>query len=106
MIIRTRRRRIGFLLAFHTIAWSASAYFAHSAYTGDRGLVAKQEAKRKTDETLGKIAEAKNERLAWERRVSQLSGREIDRDLLDERQRLMLSIAHRNDLIILFDRKN
>lgn len=106
MIIRTRRRRIGFLLAFHTLAWGASGYFAHSANTGDRGLVAKQEAKRKTGETMVKIAEAKTERAAWERRVGQLSGREIDRDLLDERQRLMLSIAHKNDLIILFDRQN
>ena len=106
MIIRTRRRRIGFLLAFHTLAWSASAYFAHSANTGDRGLVAKQEVKRKTIETMAKITDAKAERVAWERRVGQLSGREIDRDLLDERQRLMLNVAHKNDLIILLDRHN
>ncbi|OYU50176.1 MAG: septation inhibitor protein [Rhizobiales bacterium PAR1] len=104
MIIRTRRRRIGFLIAFHTIAWSASAYFAHSANTGERGLIAKQEAKRKTEATLVKIAEARTERLAWERRINQLSGREIDRDLLDERQRLMLNIAHKNDVVILLDR--
>ncbi|MCZ8187860.1 MAG: septum formation initiator family protein [Beijerinckiaceae bacterium] len=103
MIIRTRRRRIGFLLAFHAIAWSASAYFAHSAYTGDRGLLAKQQAKEMTSEVVRKIGEAKAERQAWERRVSQLSGKEIDRDLLDERQRLMLNSAHRNDVIILLN---
>lgn len=104
MIIRTRRRRIGFLLAFHAVAWSASAYFAHSAYTGDRGLLAKQQAKENTAEIVRKIGEARLERQAWERRVSQLSGAEIDRDLLDERQRLMLNAAHRNDVIILLDR--
>lgn len=103
MIIRTRRRRIGFQLAFHAIAWSASAYFAHSAYTGDRGLLAKQQAKEMTSEVVRKIGEAKAERQAWERRVSQLSGKEIDRDLLDERQRLMLNSAHRNDVIILLN---
>jgi cell division protein FtsB len=103
MIIRTRRRRIGFLLAFHAIAWSASAYFAHSAYTGDRGLLAKQQAKEMTSEVVRKIGEAKAERQAWERRVSQLSGKEIARDLLDERQRLMLNSAHRNDVIILLN---
>lgn len=106
MIIRTRRRRISFLLAFHTIAWSAAGYFAHAANSGERGLVAKQEAKRKTEQTMVRIAEAKAERVAWERKVGQLSGREIDRDLLDERQRLMLNIAHKNDLVILLDRKN
>lgn len=105
MIIRTRRRRVAFLLAFHSVAWSASAYFAHSAYTGDRGLVAKQEAKTRTDETLVKIAAAKTERAAWERRVGQLSGAEIDRDLLDERQRLILNLTYKNDLVILLDRE-
>ncbi len=104
MIIRTRRRRISFLLAFHSLAWGASIYFAHSAYTGDRGLVAKQDAKTRTEQTLVKIAEAKTERAAWERRVNQLSGAEVDRDLLDERQRLMLNLAHQNDLIIQLDR--
>lgn len=104
MIIRTRHRRFAFLIAFHAIAWSAAAYFAHSANTGSRGLAAKQEAKQRTNEVIAKIAEAKGERLAWERRVNQISGEEVDRDLLDERQRLMLNIAHRNDLIILLDR--
>jgi cell division protein FtsB len=104
MIIRTRPRRIGFLVVFHAIAWSASAYFANSAYTGDRGLLAKQQAKDMTSDVVRKIGEARIERQAWERRVSQLSGAEIDRDLLDERQRLLLNSAHRNDVIILLDR--
>lgn len=104
MIIRTRRRRIAFLFAFHAVAWSASAYFAHSAYTGDRGLVAKQDAKLKTQAVGEKIAEVRAERQIWERRVSQLSGAEVDRDLLDERQRAMLNLGHRNDLVILLDR--
>jgi cell division protein FtsB len=104
MIIRTRRRRIGFLLAFHCLAWGASAYFAHSAYTGDRGLVAKKDAKDRTEEIIARIGEAKAERQAWERRVSQLSGPEIDRDLLDERQRLMLNAVHPNDIVILLNR--
>jgi cell division protein FtsB len=104
MIIRTRRRRIGFLLAFHCIAWGASGYFAHSAYTGDRGLVAKKDAKDRIETISVLIGEAKAERQAWERRVGQLAGPEIDRDLLDERQRLMLNAVHPNDLVILLDR--
>lgn len=104
MIIRTRRRRFGILLVFHTLAWGSSAYFAQSAYTGDRGLVAKQEAKLRTQDVGVKIAEVRAERLAWERRVGQLSGAEIDRDLLDERHRAMLNLAHKNDLVIQLDR--
>lgn len=104
MIIRTRRRRFGILVVFHAIAWGASAYFAHSAYTGDRGLVAKQEAKKRMVEVGQQIGEARAERQAWERRVGQLSGAEIDRDLLDERHRAMLNLAHKNDLVIQIER--
>lgn len=104
MIIRTRRRRIGFLLAFHTVAWGASAYFAHSANTGDRGLIAKQEVKAQTEETMKRIVAVRHERAQWERRVFQLSGAEVDRDLLDERQRLMLNLVHKNDVVIQLER--
>lgn len=104
MIIRTRPRRIAILVAFHAIAWSAVGYFVHSAQTGDRGMQAKREAKLRTDQVNLQIAELKTERTAWERRVNQLSGAMVDRDLLDERQRVMLGIAHKNDLVILLDR--
>lgn len=101
MIIRTRPRRIAVLLAFHTLAWGMTGYFLLSAQTGERGLIAKREAKQKMDETSEKIAELKGERLALERRVGQISGKIVDRDLLDERQREMLTIVHTNDVVIL-----
>jgi cell division protein FtsB len=104
MIIRTRQRRIAFFLVFQALAWGASAYFAHSAYTGNRGIVAKNEAKRKIVETSSLITETKTERAAWERRVNQISGAQVDRDLLDERQRAMLNLAHKNDLVIQLNR--
>lgn len=104
MIIHTRQRRITFLLAFHTLAWGAAGFFMHSAQTGDRGLAAKREAKARIEAVGQQIGEQKAERAAWERRVSQLSGTTVDRDLLDERQRLMLGTAHRNDIVILLDR--
>lgn len=104
MIIRTRQRRFAFLFAFHAIAWGATSYFLMSAQTGERGLIAKREAKAKTDEISAKIAEMKAERSAWERRVGQLSGNTIDRDLLDERQRALLNVAHKNDVIILLNK--
>lgn len=101
MIIRTRRRRIAALLVFHSLAWSATGYFVMAAQTGERGLAAKREAKAKTDEALARIGEARAERLVWERKVSQLAGPEIDRDLLDERLRAVLNLSHRNELVIL-----
>lgn len=104
MIIHTRRRRLLSLIAFHAVAWGATGYFVLAAQTGERGLAAKREAKAKTEEILAKIAEAKAERVIWERKVGQLSGAEIDRDLLDERLRVILNMAHKNDLVILLDK--
>ena len=104
MIIRTRPRRLAFLAGFHALAWGLVCFFLLSTQTGERGLIAKREAKIKMDEISLKIAEMKSERVAWERRVSQLSGAKVDRDLLDERQRAMLNVAHKNDVIILLSK--
>ncbi|MCU0820486.1 MAG: septum formation initiator family protein [Beijerinckiaceae bacterium] len=104
MIVNTRRRRILALVAFHSLAWSASAYFLHSAQTGDRGLAAKREAKIRTEEIGREIAEMRAEKQAWERRVSQLSNEKVDRDLIDERNRAMLNVVHRSDVVILLNR--
>lgn len=104
MIVHTRRRRFIVLVAFHSLAWSASAYFIHSAQTGDRGLLAKREAKAQTDAISAEIGAMRAEKSAWERRVSQLSSEKVDRDLLDERSRAMLNVVHRSDVVILLDR--
>lgn len=104
MIIRTRQRRIGFFLAFQVLAWGAAGYFAHSAYTGNRGIVAKNEVKQKTLDVGQEITVARAEREALARRVAQIRGPEVDRDLLDERQRAMLNLAHRNDLVLQISR--
>jgi cell division protein FtsB len=104
MIVHTRRRRFIVLVAFHTIAWGASGYFIHSAQTGDRGLLAKREAKAQTDTIITEIGALRAEKAAWERRVTQLSSEKVDRDLLDERTRAMLNVVHKSDVVILLDR--
>jgi cell division protein FtsB len=104
MIVHTRRRRFIVLVAFHTLAWGASGYFIHSAQTGDRGLVAKREAKVQTDTIVHEIVAMRAEKTAWERRVNQLSSEKVDKDLLDERARIMLNVVHKSDVVILLDR--
>jgi cell division protein FtsB len=43
----------------------------------------------------------KTERGEWERRIALLRSDQIDRDLLDERARVMLGRVHRNDVVIM-----
>lgn len=100
MVIHTRFRRIFSILAFHVVVLGASGFFAWNAYIGERGLVARREHKIRIAQLNRQIDELKLERTARERRVSALSADEIDRDLLDERVRAVLNLAHRNDLVI------
>ena len=101
MVVRTRFRSVIVLLAFHTVMVSASAFFAWHAYTGERGIMARREHKIRIAQLNRHLEELKIERLAHERRVRELAYDEVDRDLLDERARVVLNLAHRNDLVIL-----
>lgn len=100
MVTNARRRLILIVLAFHAAAWSATAFFAHAAYSGDRGLLAKREHKIRAFHLTTDIAQVQAEQMAWSRRIEQLRSAEIDQDLLDERVRAVLNGAHANDLIL------
>jgi cell division protein FtsB len=100
MVVHTRFRRIFFILTFHCLVLGASGFFAWHAYTGERGLMARREHKIRIAQLNRQLDEIKIERTAFERRVSAMSTEEVDRDLLDERVRLVLNTAHRNDVII------
>lgn len=101
MVVRTRFRRAIMLLVFHTVVLGASGFFAWHAYTGDRGIIARREHKIRIAQLTRQLEEMKIERTAFERRVDELAFDELDRDLLDERARVLLNLAHRNDLVIL-----
>ena len=47
------------------------------------------------------LAAAKDERSMWEHRVSLLRSDQIDRDLLEERARLVLGRVHANDVVVI-----
>lgn len=100
MVVRTRFRRFLSILTFHTVVLGASAFFAWNAYIGERGLVARSEHKIRIAQLSRHIDELKIERTGLERRVQAMSLDELDRDLLDERARAVLNVAHRNDIVI------
>ena len=75
-------------------------YFVHHANTGARGLEAKERYIVQARELSGELDEARRERSEWERRIALLRSDQIDRDLLEERARVVLGRVHRNDLVI------
>ena len=101
MVVRRRARRILVPLVLYGFSAALVSYFLHHANTGARGMEAKQQYKVQVDEFMRELDTVKAERLEWERRIALLRSDQIDRDLLEERARVMLGRVHRNDLVIM-----
>jgi cell division protein FtsB len=99
----TRRRLRTFLntLALYTVAALVIAYFGINAFTGNRGLKAKQDLDQQIAQLTGELNGLKAERTVWERRVALLKSDNIDPDLLDERARALLDVVDPRDLTYL-----
>jgi cell division protein FtsB len=100
MVTRKRLRTILNALALYTIAVMVIGYFGVNAYTGSRGLKAKQDLDQQIAQLTGELAALKAERADWERRVSLLKSESLDPDMLDERARALLDYADPRELIL------
>jgi cell division protein FtsB len=103
----TRRRLRSFLtgLGLYAMAALLIGYFGVNAYTGNRGLNAKQDIEVQSATLSGELARLKAERAHWERRVALLKSDSLDPDMLDERARAILDYAHPNDAILILKRQ-
>jgi cell division protein FtsB len=99
----TRRRLRAFLtaLGYYVCAALFVGYFAVNAYTGDRGLKAKQDIEVQIGELSAELDELKRTRELWEKQLALLRAGSLDPDLLDERARVLLGYAHPHDLVII-----
>jgi cell division protein FtsB len=101
MVVRRRIRAFLIPLVLYAVSGGIVAYFLHNAKMGNRGLLAKQELKMQSRELARELDAARAEHAAWDRRIALLRSDQIDRDILDERARIMLGRVHRNDLVII-----
>ncbi len=76
-------------------------YFAYHLVHGDRGLVAWRELEDRIGKTEAVARQIASERGELERRVALLRPDSLDRDMLEERVREVLNLAHPEDLVIL-----
>jgi cell division protein FtsB len=75
-------------------------YFGYHLVNGDRGLLAMVHLQRENQVALQNFAEAETTRKIWERRVSELRNQSLDPDMIDERARILLNYARKDDLIV------
>jgi cell division protein FtsB len=71
-------------LALYSVAAAVIGYFGVNAYSGNRGLRAKQDLDEQIAQLNGELASLRAERATWERRVLLLRSGSIDPDMLDE----------------------
>ena len=101
MVVRKRARAVLLPLALYSASALAVGYFVHHAHNGSRGLEAKRGLKIQVEEISRELETAKADRARWELRIALLRSDQIDRDLLEERARVLLGRVHRNDLVII-----
>jgi cell division protein FtsB len=100
MVTRRRFRTIVNALALYTIAALLIGYFGINAYTGNRGLRAKQDLDQQIAHLSNELAGLRAERVNWERRVSLLQPEGIDPDMLDERARALLNYVDPREITL------
>jgi cell division protein FtsB len=76
-------------------------YFMYHAIQGDRGVLAWLQMSKQLEESQTTLAALTVERETIERRVTLLSPESLDPDLLDERARVMLNVAHPDDRLVI-----
>jgi cell division protein FtsB len=101
MIIRPRTRAFLAALGLYVLAALFIGYFGVNAYTGNHGLVAKQNLDQRIADLISELNATKAERERWERRVALLRSDRIDPDMLEERARQLLDYADPRDVTVL-----
>ena len=105
MVRRPRIRAFFTALGLYVLAALLIGYFAINAYTGSRGLRARQDLDQRIAALTRQIDDVKAERARWERRVALLKSDHIDPDMLDERARALLDDTDPRDLVLIQARR-
>lgn len=104
MVVHKRLRAIFYHLVLYCASSAICGYFVWHAVNGERGLKTKDEYEHKIASLRDELQGLKAEHASWDHRIALLTGREIDRDILDEETRALLGRVHRNDLVIFLPR--
>jgi cell division protein FtsB len=86
---------------FPLLALSAGGYFGYHLQNGDHGLKSRADLQRRVDVLEGELAGLTEVRERIERDVALLEPESLDPDMLDERARAILNLAHADDLVMM-----
>ena len=105
MVTRRRLRSILTTLGLYVMAALLIGYFGVNAFSGNRGLKAKEDIDHQIGSLSADLSRLQHERTQWERRVALLRSDKLDPDMLDERARALLDDVEANDLTLVLPRR-
>jgi len=99
----TRKRLRAFLNALTLYASAALliGYFGVNAYSGNRGLKAKEDIDQQIATLTTELDRLQSEDVQWQRRIGLLRSGDTDPDMLDECARALLDYVDPNDLTLM-----
>jgi cell division protein FtsB len=100
MVTRKRLRSILTTLGLYVMAALLIGYFGVNAFSGNRGLKAKEDIDHQIASLSADLDRLKHERLQWDRRVALLKSDKLDPDMLDEQARALLDDTDPRDLTL------
>jgi cell division protein FtsB len=101
MVTRKRLHSVLTALGLYVVAALLIGYFGVNAFSGNRGLKAKQDIDQQIALLSTELARLQVERAQWQRRIALLKSDGLDPDMLDERARALLDYAHPNELTLM-----
>ena len=103
MVTRKRLRAVVNALFLYAVAALLIGYFGVNAYSGNRGLKAKEDIDRQMAALTADLQRLKLEHAQWERRIALLKSDDIDPDMLDERARALLDYVDPDEVTMMYD---
>jgi cell division protein FtsB len=101
MVTRKRLRSILTTLGLYVMAALLIGYFGVNAFSGNRGLKAKEDLDQQITSLTTELDRLQHERMQWERRVALLKSDKLDPDMLDEQARALLDYADPKELTLM-----
>jgi cell division protein FtsB len=86
---------------FPLVALGVGGYFGYHLQTGEHGLKARADLERRKEVLEGELAGLREVKQRLQRDVALLRPESLDPDMLDERARALLNMAHPDDLVMM-----
>jgi cell division protein FtsB len=86
---------------FPLVALGVGGYFGYHLQIGEHGLKARADLERRKEVLEGELAGLQEVRQRLERDLALLRPESLDPDMLDERARALLNLAHPDDLVMM-----